>query len=77
MANTPSQIIQEISEKVRAILTVEMSAGQMVEDVRLSVLGRCPVHFYGRTGGGIPSPKEIIRKITEIVPAKEKISCAT
>ena len=73
----PSQIIQKISEKVRAILTVEMSAGQMVEDVRLSVLGRCPVHFYGRTGGGIPSPKEIIRKITEIIYAKENASCST
>jgi 2-oxoglutarate ferredoxin oxidoreductase subunit alpha len=73
----PSQIIQKIAGKVRAILTVEMSAGQMVEDVRLSVSGSCPVHFYGRTGGGIPSPKEIIGKITEIIPAKEKITCAT
>jgi len=72
----PSQIIQKIAGRVRAILTVEMSAGQMVEDVRLSVSGDCPVHFYGRTGGGIPSPKEIIRKITEIIPVKEKITCA-
>ena len=73
----PSRIIQEIAGKVRAILTVEMSAGQMVEDVRLSVSGRCPVHFYGRTGGGIPSPKEIIRKIAEIISVKEKTTCAT
>jgi 2-oxoglutarate ferredoxin oxidoreductase subunit alpha len=73
----PSQIIQKIAGKVQAILTVEMSTGQMVEDVRLSVSGRCPVHFYGRTGGGIPSPKEIIRKITEVIPVKEKITCTT
>jgi 2-oxoglutarate ferredoxin oxidoreductase subunit alpha len=49
----------------------------MVEDVRLSVSGRCPVYFYGRTGGGIPSPKDIIRKIIEIIPVKEKATCAT
>ncbi len=73
----PTEVIQNISEKVQAILTVEMSAGQMVEDVKLSVLGRCPVHFYGRTGGGIPSPKDIIKKICEIVHVKEKTTCIT
>ena len=73
----PSDVIQKISEKVRAILTVEMSAGQMVEDVRLSVLGRCPVHFYGRTGGGIPTPKQIIEKVQEITSVKEEAVCST
>jgi 2-oxoglutarate ferredoxin oxidoreductase subunit alpha len=64
----PKEIIRKISEKVRCILTVEMSAGQMVEDVRLTVEGRCPVHFYGRTGGGVPTSSEVIKKIVEIVP---------
>ncbi len=73
----PSEIIQKVSERAQAILTVEMSAGQMVEDVRLSVSGRCPVHFYGRTGGGIPTPKEILKKISEIVSVKEKVTCTT
>ncbi|ODS32025.1 MAG: pyruvate:ferredoxin-oxoacid:ferredoxin oxidoreductase, alpha subunit [Candidatus Scalindua rubra] len=73
----PSDIIQKVSERVQAILTVEMSAGQMVEDVRLSVSGRCPVHFYGRTGGGIPTPKEIFKKILEITSIKEKAACTT
>lgn len=72
----PCDIIQRVSERVQAILTVEMSAGQMVEDVRLSVSGQCPVHFYGRTGGGVPSPKEILEKIREIIPIKEKVTCA-
>jgi 2-oxoglutarate ferredoxin oxidoreductase subunit alpha len=72
----PCDIIQRVSERVQAILTVEMSAGQMVEDIRLSVSGRCPVHFYGRTGGGIPSPNEIFEKILEIIPIKEKAICA-
>lgn len=64
----PKKIIRKISERVRCILTIEMSAGQMVEDVRLAVEGRCPVHFYGRTGGGVPTSLEVIRKIVEIVP---------
>lgn len=62
----PTNIIRELSEKVKSILTIEMSAGQMVEDVRLAVEGRCPVHFFGRTGGGIPKPKEILTKIEEL-----------
>ena len=48
---------------VKAILVVEMSAGQMVEDVRLVVRGRAPVHFYGRTGGAVPLPDEILEQI--------------
>lgn len=64
----PKEVIQRISEKVQCILTVEMSAGQMVEDVRLAVEGRCPVHFYGRTGGGVPTSSQVIKKIVEIVP---------
>jgi 2-oxoglutarate ferredoxin oxidoreductase subunit alpha len=47
-------------------LSVEMSEGQMVEDVRLAVNGRKPVHFYGRSGGMIPAPKDILAKICEI-----------
>lgn len=48
---------------VKAILVVEMSAGQMVEDVQLAVQGRLPVHFYGRTGGAVPLPDEILDQI--------------
>lgn len=48
-------------------ISVEMSCGQMVEDVRLSVEGRKPVHFYGRTGGMVPHPEDILDKVREIV----------
>ena len=48
---------------VQKFLAVEMSMGQMVDDVRLVVNGRKPVDFYGRTGGIIPSPAEILAKI--------------
>jgi 2-oxoglutarate ferredoxin oxidoreductase subunit alpha len=53
-------------------IAVEMSMGQMVEDVRLSVNGRKPVHFYGRSGGMVPHPEEILKKIKEVVGFNEE-----
>ena len=44
----------------RAVLVVELSAGQLVEDVRLAVEGRTPVFFHGRTGGMVPTPDEVV-----------------
>ena len=63
----PEKIIADTSLRTKSFLVVEMSAGQMVEDVRLAVEGKSPVHFYGRTGGGVPTVEEIIKKIKEIV----------
>jgi len=40
-------------------MVVELSLGQMVEDARLAVEGRCPVEFYGRAGGVVPTPEEV------------------
>ena len=54
----------------KTFLAVEMSMGQMVEDVRLAVNGRANVEFFGRTGGVVPTPKEILEKIEEIGGAK-------
>ncbi|WP_138206896.1 3-methyl-2-oxobutanoate dehydrogenase subunit VorB [Haloimpatiens lingqiaonensis] len=48
-------------------LSVEMSCGQMIEDVKLAVNGRKPVDFYGRTGGMVPHPEDILAKVKEIV----------
>ncbi len=45
------------------MLVVELSAGQMIEDVRLAVDGQAPVFFHGRTGGMIPMPGEVLRAI--------------
>jgi len=61
----PREIIRKLAEKVRFFFVVEMNAGQMVEDVRLSVEGRAPVHFYGRMGGGVPTPLEVLEKVRE------------
>ncbi len=51
------------SGPVRLVLTVEMNAGQMVQDVRLSVGDKVPVAFYGRMGGMIPSPEEVLEQL--------------
>jgi 2-oxoglutarate ferredoxin oxidoreductase subunit alpha len=62
----PSERIAQLAQKVRGILTVEMNAGQMLEDVRLAVEGRCPVSFYGRMGGPIPLPDEILPELARL-----------
>lgn len=64
----PEQVIEQLSKKdhVRAFLDIELNSGQMLEDVRLAVNGRRPVHFHGRMGGNLPTQKEILDKIREI-----------
>ena len=52
-------------QSVKLVMAVEMSAGQMVEDVRLAVRFEKPVHFYGRTGGMIPEPEHIAQAARE------------
>ena len=56
----PYQVIRDAAKQARGFLTVEMNAGQMVEDVRLAVNGQRPVEHYGRMGGIIPTPEEIV-----------------
>lgn len=55
----PVDAFEQIMPTVKSFLTVEMSAGQMIEDVKLTVNARKPVHFYGRMGGMVPTPEEI------------------
>jgi len=63
----PTAAFEKYAQVPKAFLSVEMSSGQMVEDVRLSVNGKRPVHFLGRMGGMIPTQKEILEKIREIL----------
>jgi len=56
----PERELARLSRRVRGMLVVEMSAGQMVEDVRLAVEGRCHVAFHGRMGGLVPTPDEVL-----------------
>lgn len=60
----PSKAIQELAKSASDFFVFEMSSGQMIEDVRLALEGRRPVHFYGRPGGVIPMPIELYRIIS-------------
>lgn len=59
----PKKEIQKLATKVKAFLSVEMNAGQMVEDVKLAVNGKVPVEHFGRYGGVIHSPEEVLEAL--------------
>ncbi len=61
----PTAEINKLADKVKGILVVEMSVGQMVEDVKLAVNGKVKVEHYGRFGGMIPSPDEVFNVVKE------------
>ncbi len=64
----PNEKLEELAERdsVRRFVTVEMSHGQMVKDVKLAVLGRKPVELYRRMGGNIPTVNEVIEEIKRL-----------
>ncbi|GAH87368.1 unnamed protein product, partial [marine sediment metagenome] len=62
----PTEQISKAADELRIFLTVEMSNGQMVEDVKLAIAGKAPVVFYGRPGGGVPTVDEILDKIKQL-----------
>lgn len=68
----PAKVIAKIAQSVNCLLTVEMSMGQMVEDVRLAANGVCPVHFYGRSGGMVPEVAEVLAKIEELTAGGDR-----
>jgi 2-oxoglutarate/2-oxoacid ferredoxin oxidoreductase subunit alpha len=65
----PTKVFKKLSgaRKAPRVLVVEMSYGQMLEDVKLSLDSKVPVEFLGRAGGGIPTEEEITRKITALL----------
>ncbi len=62
----PFRELREAAEKAKRILVVEMNGGQMVEDVRLALEGTVPVDFYGRMGGVVPLPDEVLEQIRQV-----------
>ncbi|MDD5702804.1 MAG: 3-methyl-2-oxobutanoate dehydrogenase subunit beta, partial [Dehalococcoidales bacterium] len=62
----PSEKIQELSKRVRHFLAFELNMGQMVEDVQLALGGKGEVSFYGRPGGVIPTPSEVLQVISRL-----------
>jgi 2-oxoisovalerate ferredoxin oxidoreductase alpha subunit len=59
----PAKALAEAASRVRTVLAIELSNGQMVEDVRLSLDGRVPVEFYGRVGGNVPTVEEVHQEL--------------
>lgn len=62
----PYKRIGELGKKVKGILSLEINAGQMVEDIRLAVECKVPVQWYGRLGGIIPEPEEVVEQIKKM-----------
>jgi 2-oxoglutarate ferredoxin oxidoreductase subunit alpha len=56
----PAEALRRAARDARAVLAVEMSAGQLVEDVRLAIEGAVPVFHHGRMGGMVPTPDEVV-----------------
>ncbi|MBP2664046.1 MAG: korA 5, partial [Firmicutes bacterium] len=67
----PEPPFARLAKTTKAFLTLELSAGQMIEDVRLATHDAKPVHFYGRTGGMIMTPMEVYQEIIKILDGKE------
>jgi len=62
----PEKYIKKHIDHAKVFLSVEMNMGQMVEDVKLNVAGKKPVKFFGRTGGMVPTPKEVLEQIVKL-----------
>ena len=66
----PAKQLQEASKNAKTLLSVEMSMGQMIDDIKLAINCSKPVEFFGRTGGVIPKPTEILDEIVRLGGAK-------
>jgi 2-oxoglutarate ferredoxin oxidoreductase subunit alpha len=62
----PYEHVRQLSKRVKSMLVVEMNGGQMLEDVRLAAEGRVPVSFYGRMGGMVPMPDDVLEAIRKV-----------
>lgn len=68
----PRARIRQLARKVHGILVVEMSAGQMIEDVQLSAGDRIPISFEGRMGGGIPEESAVVRAMQRLAKSSPR-----
>jgi 2-oxoglutarate ferredoxin oxidoreductase subunit alpha len=69
----PFEVIEQLSKHASSFLVVEMNTGQMLNDVQLAVKGKVPVEFYGRLGGVVPFPDEILKEITRMTTTRMKV----
>ncbi len=68
----PKKEIEQACRQAKNVLTVEMSLGQLVEDVRYNLEFRVPVHFYGRVGGMVPTTRAVLTEIKRLTQGGEK-----
>ena len=73
VAPYPYARVAELASQAKVLLVVEMNAGQMLEDVRLAVNGHTPIEFYGRLGGVVPFPDEILAEIQRVARETPKM----
>lgn len=66
----PDEAFDKIAKSAKEILVCELSLGQMIQDVKIAVNGKYPIHFYGRAGGIVPEPIEIVNEIKKIKEGK-------
>lgn len=64
----PEKEISDLSHRVKGMLVVELNAGQMIEDVRLAAESRVPIFHYGRMGGNVPNPQEVLDQMLKHFP---------
>ncbi|HUV40527.1 MAG TPA: 3-methyl-2-oxobutanoate dehydrogenase subunit VorB [Sedimentisphaerales bacterium] len=69
----PTEHIRKAANDFKVLLAVELSCGQMLEDVKLAVAGACPVLFYGRPGGGVPTVEQVLEKIRQLTVRSQKV----
>jgi 2-oxoglutarate ferredoxin oxidoreductase subunit alpha len=62
----PVKVLEDLADRVEAMLVVEMNAGQMLEDVRAATKGKLPIEFFARLGGMVPLPDEVLREIRRL-----------
>ncbi len=68
----PKNEINKLAKKAKVFFVCEMSNGQMIDDVRLALNGKCPVKFYGRMGGIVPGTQEILNKVRILATSLQK-----
>jgi 2-oxoglutarate ferredoxin oxidoreductase subunit alpha len=66
----PSVVLNGLAGRASAILVIEMNSGQMLTDVQLAVKGLAPIEFYGRPGGVVPFPEEILKEIKRMASSR-------
>jgi 2-oxoglutarate ferredoxin oxidoreductase subunit alpha len=62
----PTERLRQLAARVHSVLVVEMSSGQMIQDVQLAVNGQAPVYFEGRMGGGVPTEAAVLARLLEL-----------